>query len=95
MVEIISKMFVKEDKVDELIELFKEMIGPTKREEGYIQYEMYQDEENPTILIVIEQWESRENFDMHLQSEHFERIVPKMSELMAKETEMNIAYRVA
>lgn len=95
MVEVVSKIFVKEDKVDELIELFKEMVEPTKKEEGYIQYEMYQDEENPTILIVIEQWESKENFDMHLKSEHFERIVPKMIELMVEDTEMNVAYRVA
>lgn len=95
MVQTVSKIFVKKDKVDELIELFKEMIEPTKKEEGCIQYEMYQDEEDATILIVLEQWESRENFDMHLQSEHFERIVPKMSELMVKETEMNLCNKIA
>ena len=48
MIQTISKMSVKEDKVDEFIELFKEMIGPTKDEKGCIQYEMYQDEEDPT-----------------------------------------------
>lgn len=95
MVQTVSKIFVKEDKVNELVELFKEMIEPTKKEDGCIQYEMYQDEEDPTILIVLEQWESRDAFDKHLQTEHFERIAPKMTELMLKETELNVAYRIA
>ncbi|XMB66690.1 putative quinol monooxygenase [Mycoplasmatota bacterium zrk1] len=95
MVQTISKIFVKESKEYEFIELFKEMIEPTQKEVGYIQYEMYQDSENSEIFIVLERWETRESFNKHLQSEHFEKIVPKMMKLMEKETELNIAHKVA
>lgn len=94
MLQVISKIYVKEEKIHEFVEVFKEMIEPTKKEKGYIQYEMYQDEENPALLIVLEQWETRENFDNHLKSEHFERIVPKMTVFMTKETEVNLCYKI-
>jgi len=94
MLQTISRIYVKEDQVNEFVEVFKGMIEPTKKEKGYIQYEMYQDEENPALLIVLEQWETREDFDNHLKSEHFERIVPKISEFMIKETEVNLGYKI-
>jgi len=88
-------MIVKKDKVDEFISIFREMIEPTKNEQGCKQYEMYQDENNPTLFIVLEQWDSREKFNKHLESEHFERIVQKMSELIESETDLNITHLVA
>jgi len=95
MVQTISKIFVKEDGINEFIELFKEMINPTKKETGCIQYEMYQDEDDTTILIVLEQWESREHFNQHLESEHFKMIGPKMDRLTTRETELSVSYKIA
>lgn len=94
MLQTVSKIYVKEDQIDEFVEVFKGMIEPTKKEKGCIQYEMVQDEENPTILIVLEQWESREDFDNHMKSEHLGRIAPKMHEFMTKEAEVNLCYKI-
>ncbi len=95
MIQTISKMIVKQGKVDEFISIFKEMIEPTKDEQGCIQYEMYQDEDNPALLIVLEQWNCREDFDRHLESEHFKKIAPKMVALLSEETDLNIARLIA
>ncbi|WP_282014641.1 putative quinol monooxygenase [Marinifilum flexuosum] len=95
MIEAVSKLFAKEDKIEKLISMFKEMIEPTKKEKGYILYEMYQDKDNPSVLIVLEQWETKEDFDAHCSSEHFYRIVPQMLACMEKESEVNICHRVA
>ncbi|MFA8436898.1 MAG: putative quinol monooxygenase [Marinifilaceae bacterium] len=94
MIEAVSKLFAKEDRIEELISVFKEMIEPTKKEKGYILYEMYQDEADSATLIVLEQWETKEDFDAHCTSEHFNRIVPRMVECMAKDSEVNICSRV-
>ncbi|QZY56191.1 putative quinol monooxygenase [Crassaminicella profunda] len=94
MLQVVSKIYVKEDQIDEFVEVFKGMVEPSRKEEGCIQYEMYQDEENPRIFIVLEQWKTKEDFDQHFKTEHFERIVPKMSEFMIKETEMNLCYKI-
>ena len=94
MLQTVSKIYVMEDRVEEFLEIFKGMIEPTQKENGYIEYEMYQDEENPALFIVLEKWETKEDFDNHLQSEHFKKIVPEMMKLMSKETELNVCRRV-
>lgn len=94
MIQTVSKIYVMEDRGDEFLEVFKRMIEPTKKEKGYIEYEMYQDEEDPSLFIVLEKWESKEDFDSHLKSEHFDKIVPEMVKLMTKETEFNLCRRV-
>jgi len=95
MIEAVSKIFAKECKEEELISIFKEMIEPTKKEKGYILYEMYKDKANPAVLIVLEQWETQEDFNNHCTSEHFNQIVPRMVNLMEKPSEVNICIRVA
>lgn len=94
MVKVISRMKVKEDKGDTFIDLFKEMVEPTQKEEGCIQYEMYRDEDRPSILVVVERWETRDAFDHHLLTEHFEKIVPAMWELMDGEPDITICRRI-
>lgn len=93
MIQTVSKLYVMENKINEFLEVFKGMIEPTQKEKGYIEYEIYQDEEDPALLIVLEKWESKEDFDNHLQSEHFNKIVPEMVKLMRKEGELNIYKR--
>ena len=95
MVKVISKMKVKEDKVDTFVDLFREMVEPTRQEDGCIQYEMYRDEEVPSILDAVERWETRAAFDNHLVSDHFKKIVPAMMELMDGESEVTICGRIA
>lgn len=94
MVKVISKMKVKEDKVDTFVNLFKEMVEPTQQEEGCIQYEMYRDEEAPSTLVAVEKWETRDAFDRHLLTDHFKKIVPGMMELMDGESDITICRRI-
>lgn len=94
MIEVISKIYSKVDKVEELINLFKKMTEPTRREKGYILYEMYQDKEVPEVLIVTEQWKTLEDFDNHCHSQHFRYVVPRMEECMSKESEVHICKLV-
>lgn len=56
----------------------------TKKEEGCINYELYQDEQNSTILTMIEEWDNKQSLDMHFKSEHFTKIVPILGKLMSK-----------
>lgn len=90
MIKVVAKNFAQEDKINEILELCKELVEMTRKEDGCIKYEMYQDEEDARILTMIEEWESRQALDKHLKSEHFTRIVPMLGKLMSKETVMNV-----
>ena len=49
---------IKEGKVNDAIRLYEEMVELTRMEEGCICYDLFQDEENPRILAVFEEWSS-------------------------------------
>ena len=60
MIKVVAKFFPKEKKIDRVIELARELVEKTVLEEGCIKYEMYQDEKDPKVLLMLEEWESIE-----------------------------------
>jgi quinol monooxygenase YgiN len=94
MIKVVVKNFAIEGKINTILELVKELVEITIKEEGCINYEMYQDEKNPSVLIMIEEWKTMEHLNNHMASEHFKRIVPQMSEYMDKKPEMNVCKKI-
>ncbi|MBI6872105.1 putative quinol monooxygenase [Clostridium aciditolerans] len=90
MIKVVAKKLVNEGKVEEVIKLYEELVRETRKEEGCIKYELYQDEKDPRVLAVIEEWESKDALERHMNSEHFTRIVPMIGELAEKKKDMNI-----
>jgi quinol monooxygenase YgiN len=58
------------DKAEELKKVCLGLIEPTRKENGCISYELYQDSANAGIFTFVEEWESREHLDVHLKSPH-------------------------
>lgn len=81
MIVIVSRNTVKEGKVEEFKKLTVDLIEKSQKEEGCIEYNLYQDIKNPRTLTFIEKWESEKSFEEHKNSEHFISIVPKIKEL--------------
>jgi len=81
MLKVVARGFFYEDKVDEAINLYEELVRETQKEIGCISYNLYQDLNDRTILTMLEEWEDTECLESHLKSEHFQRIVPEISKL--------------
>lgn len=90
MIKVVAKKLIQEGKVEEVIKLYKELVEASRKEEGCIKYELYEDEKDSRILAVIEEWESKEDLDKHMNSEHFTRLVPMIGELTEKKLDMNV-----
>ena len=90
MIKVVAKNFAQEDKVSEIVELCKELVEKTRKEEGCIKYEVYQDSQDAKILTMIEEWENMKALEAHMQTEHFTRIVALLGKRMTKGTEMNL-----
>lgn len=80
MIKVVAKGTYQDDKVDEVIELYKELVVETRKEDGCISYSLFRDIKNRSILTMIEEWESQEALDAHMKTEHFTRIIPIVSE---------------
>jgi quinol monooxygenase YgiN len=72
------------DRAEELRSVCLGLIEPTRKEDGCISYELYQDTNNPGIFTFIENWQSKEQLEIHLNTPHlvaagkaFEKILTK------------------
>ena len=67
---IVANIHAKADKVDLVkVELLK-LIPITRAEEGCIQYDLHQDNENPSHFMFYENWETRELWQTHMNAPH-------------------------
>jgi len=90
MIKVVSKHYVKEDKVQEFIENARKMVEATLKEEGCVSYGLFQDEKDPKILTFIEEWEDIEALEKHKTTEHFASIVPILKSLDEKPGDLNV-----
>ncbi|WP_292381744.1 putative quinol monooxygenase [Methanosarcina sp. UBA289] len=89
---VVAKNYVKPEKVQEFLGLCKSLVELSLKDEGCIDYGLYQELENSGTLTFLEEWKDEKSLDQHLNSNHFKEIFPLLSEYLEKETEINV-YR--
>lgn len=90
MVKVVAKNFIKMADKTNFLELVKELVEKTRKEEGCISYELFQDLKSDNVFTFIEEWTSEEALKKHMNSEHFKEIVPKFGKYAEKEGQINI-----
>ena len=83
MILVLAKAIPKdEDACEKIVEFAQDLIENTKKEEGNIDYNLYSNTADGTLLFV-EQWESVEILGSHLQTDHFIRFGDNIKDLVA------------
>lgn len=59
------------------------LVGPTRREQGCLAYDLYRGTELPGAFLLYEVWASRENHRLHAQTPHFLRWNARKDALLA------------
>ena len=90
MIKVVAKSTIQEDKIEEYKKIVAGLIAETRKEEGCLVYELFQDVNNSNIFTFIEEWTTREALQNHMKSRHFTEAMPKLNEIRAKESEVNL-----
>jgi quinol monooxygenase YgiN len=59
------------------------LVGPTRREQGCLTYDLYRGAELPGSFLLHEVWASREHHRLHMQTRHFLRWNARKDALLA------------
>ncbi|MCO5387706.1 MULTISPECIES: putative quinol monooxygenase [Desulfosporosinus] len=94
MIKVIAKLTIKEDKIEELKSIIPELVAETRKEDGCLSYQLFQDVKNKKMLSFVEDWESNEALQRHMNSKHFQEAMPKIAELQEKEMELSVCTLV-
>ncbi|MEM7171688.1 MAG: putative quinol monooxygenase [Pseudomonadota bacterium] len=67
---IVANVHAKADSIDLVKTELKKLIDITRTEEGCIQYDLHQDNEDPSHFLFYENWTSRELWQNHMNAPH-------------------------
>lgn len=67
---VIAKFLVKPEELELVQSELSKIIEATKKEEGCINYDLHQDNENPNLFLFYENWETRDLWQKHMNSDH-------------------------
>lgn len=90
MLKLVAKFIVKEDKIEEFKKYSEELVAETRKENGCISYQLFQDINDSKILTFIEEWENQQSIDNHNNSKHITELLPKLMETLKEDPVLNI-----
>ena len=84
MLKLLAEDFIQIDKIDLVLPLYQELVAKTKLEQGCIAYDLYHDLRDQGHFVFVEEWIDRAALDAHVQSKHFQRLVPQIDQYQRK-----------
>jgi len=74
-VTVIARVVAKKEAIAAVKTELLKLIGPTRNEAGCQEYRLHQDNEDPSLFIFYENWESAACLEQHLNSAHFREYI--------------------
>ncbi len=91
MITVVAKNFVRPDEAARYKELAKQLEALTNQNDaGCILYRLYQDMNDPTIFVFIEEWQNMQSLKAHFEAAHFTELVPQLQALCSRQGETNL-----
>ena len=94
MINVIAKFTAKKDLIEETKTTLQSLIPPTQKDEGYVQYDLHQDLNNPQLFFMYETWENEEALNKHLSTPHLTNFVEKANEILEIPMEVSILKKL-
>lgn len=84
-IHVVAVFSVKEGTEATAALALARLIGPTREEEGSLDYAVHRDLDDPSVFATVEHWASRDAFEEHVASPHLVECVEVMRDLLVDE----------
>jgi quinol monooxygenase YgiN len=85
---IIGLVVAKDETREELRELLRAQVAPTRAEPGCINYDLHVDAEDRNVFMFYENWKSKADLDAHLKMPHLKPLMDRVDSLLARPVEI-------
>ena len=82
LVTVIAHMREKQGKEQDLRDALEALIPPTRQEEGYINYDLHQGIEDPSLFYLYENWETVDTHETHMHTPHLDDFAGRLDDLL-------------
>lgn len=92
---LIAKLTAKPEYADEIGKGLADLLAQTRAEEGSIDYHFHQDNSDPTVWVIYENWRSQADLDAHFRQPYTKAFMDRFPEILDKEMELNYLTMVS
>ena len=89
MIIVTLSMVVKPEEKENLLEIVRMILEPTRVEKGCLNYHCYQDVEDENAFVILEQWQTQQDLERFIQSRNYQQLLTAM-ELLTEAPEIKI-----
>lgn len=90
MIVVLAYVEIKDEAVQEFVVSANKCIEATRKEVGNISYTLYASTESKSKFVIVEEWESKETLDAHMQTLHFATFGKEINSLLTTPLEIKI-----
>lgn len=72
---IVANIYAQPGQIDLVLAELEKLVPITRAETGCIQYELYQDNDNPAHFMFYENWQTRDLWQTHMNAPHLAAFV--------------------
>lgn len=94
-ITVIARTKARPGMEERLTEAAGALVGPTRQEEGCINYDLHRSADDPSELVFYENWRSKEDLDRHLESPHVKKVLEQLPELSENGVEITLFEMVS
>ena len=88
-VKVTFELKMQDGKTEEMIDLAREAFPTTRKYDGCKQIDISVGQDDPTLVIMTEEWESKEKHQAYVQFRTEDGTIPKIAALLAAEPKMS------
>ncbi len=89
MIRVVVPTYIKKGTKEEFFQTAKTLIELSRKEKGCIEYNLV-DSTEPDKLYFIEKWQTQNDLNVHMQTEHFKKYVPMLDNLKSKMSDAEV-----
>jgi len=91
---VIARIRAHREALDELLESMRVLVAEVREEPGCLRYDLAQSQDDPSVLIFIEEWASRAEWEDHMQAEALQRHGARTRPEMVLDIEVHALDRI-
>jgi quinol monooxygenase YgiN len=89
MIIVTLRMVVKPEERENLLQIVRLILEPTRVEKGCLNYRCYQDVEDENAFVILERWQTQQDLERFIQSKNYQQLLTAM-ELLTEAPEIKI-----
>ena len=94
-ITVVATFEARPGKEAELRNALIELVTPTRKEPGCLNYDLHASPDSPGRFLFHENWTSKSALETHLQSPHIQALLPRVDELCSEPPAIVVWDRIA